>query len=304
MPRLNRTYSSAEAAARLVRVGMAVRSNTRRGRYFVSGSEWLSRAQMLNRFYIPVGSRWGVGTSEQIETPVQPEVLRTIRRLGYHRGERNVLEALERIPLDIDGVRRSYGLEYEIYSLDETQEDKLAKLLDTLPPHITESDGSLRESGVEIVFEPMSEAIYRETFLKLKQFVIQNDISMENTGAHTTYGVNNAMSSKKDIQIRLNRYALAIKSVALQRNIESMFGRDFSSYCQLPQTTLADHHSNAFSNNGRNSTCWEMRLMNWKADIEKVIELFKITETVFYRPTNANDFIKIFNLMGADTSEQ
>ena len=81
MPRLNRTYSSAEAAARLVRVGMAVRSNTRRGRYFVSGSEWLSRAQMLNRFYIPVGSRWGVGTSEQIETPVQPEVLRTIRKI-------------------------------------------------------------------------------------------------------------------------------------------------------------------------------------------------------------------------------
>ena len=125
------------------------------------------------------------------------------------------MEALERIPLDIDGVRRSYGLEYEIYSLTETQEDKLAKLLDTLPPHITESDGSLRESGVEIVFEPMSEAIYRETFLKLKQFVIQNDISMENTGAHTTYGVNNAMSSKK-------RHTDKIKQIRISNKVSGI----------------------------------------------------------------------------------
>lgn len=236
------------------------------------------------------------------ESEPAPEPLRNLNRRGYHHGARNVASALERLSADPDGVKRSFGLEWEIYSLTNEQESKLCYLLDTLPPHETERDGSLTNTGVEIIFEPMSATQYKETFLTLKRFVEENNINMENTGAHTTYGVSNSrIIDRKDLQIRLNRYALAVKAVGTQQNIKGVFGRDFSSYCQLPQNTLTNQHSNAFSNNSRDHTCWEMRLMNWKADIDKIIELFRITESVFYRPTNGNDFIKVFNLLGSNT---
>ena len=82
---------------------------------------------------------------------------------------RNVDEALRRIPEDADGVRRSYGLEYEIYSLTREQESDLADLLDTLPPHVTEKDASLSSSGVEIIFEPMAKAELIKVVKKLRE---------------------------------------------------------------------------------------------------------------------------------------
>ena len=78
----------------------------------------------------------------------EPARRRTIERYRYHSQDRDYASALAQIAPDADGVRRSFGLEYEIYTLSDTQEDKLARLLDTLPAHITESDASLGNSGI------------------------------------------------------------------------------------------------------------------------------------------------------------
>lgn len=238
-----------------------------------------------------------LGTQNHTQ-PAAP--LRTITRYRYHSQPRNITNALERIAYDADGVRRSYGLEWEIYSLTTDQEHQLAQLLDTLPPHATEADASLRRSGVEIVFEPMGKQDYIATFKTLQAFCRENAISMANTGAHTTYGVSNSTASERDLQIRLNRLALAVKSVGTQRAIIELFGRDFSSYCLLPTSTITNHHSNAFSAS-RGSSAWECRLINWRADVDKVVDFLEATEFVFHRPVQAQDFMRVFEALGCDT---
>lgn len=239
--------------------------------------------------------------------------LRRITRSNYHStgsgtSRDGVRGALENIPVDEDGVRRSFGLEYEIYSLNSDQEDKLARLLDTLPPHVTERDGSLGSNGVEIVFLPMSADKYIDTWNKLKEFVRENHVPMDDggtvhmAGAHTTYGVSNSHVSVSDLQIRLNRLALAVKSVGTQRQIKRMFGRDFGNFRVLPNTTTHNSHDNAFSAS-RGTSAWECRLCSWSGDAERIVSFLKRSEFVFNRAFTASDFVDIFEILGGDTSE-
>lgn len=247
--------------------------------------------------------------------PERP-VLRTIHRDAYHTGGRSfVQEALNNIAPDEDGVKRSFGIEYEIYSLTAEQEDKLARLLDTLPKHVTERDGSLGDNGVEIVFAPVDAATYIRTVTTLANFVRENDVRMQGyggsmAGMHTTYGVSNAEASIQDLQIRLNRMALAVKSVATQQKIIEVFGRDFGNYRELPgqssdqNALLYNRHGNAFSTNGRPSNCWENRLVAWKCNPVKLVEFFKATEFAFHRAVQAQDFIKLFEVLGSNADGQ
>lgn len=243
------------------------------------------------------------------ESPIQatrPEPLRTIERRSYHStgggsGRTGIERALLAIAPDEDGVRRSFGLEWEIFALTPRQEDKLARLLDTLPEHVTERDGSLSNTGVEIVFMPMGEQKYIETFTTLKNFCRENSIQMDRTGAHTTYGVSNARCTRDDLQIRINRIALAVKAASTQRAIKTLFGRDFTSYATLPQSTTYQSHSNAWSAS-RGSTAYELRLISWQGEPTLIAQFMRETEFVFQRPFEAEDFMKIFRLLGSDAS--
>lgn len=242
-----------------------------------------------------------VEVSQQSATILQQTRLRRLDRDMYHHGtNRDRFGAqYDLISADSDGVVRSYGLEWEIYSLNEEQEDKLVRLLETLPLHVTERDASLGGTGVEIVFAPLSEAEYKATWKKLQDFCRQESIEMGGTGAHTTYGVSDSAVSVDDLQIRLNRIALSVKACALQSSIKKVFGRDFTSYAALPMSTTYRQHSNAWSAS-RGNTAYELRLCNWKGDVDKIVEFMKATEFIFHRPFTANDFIKIFNIMGSD----
>lgn len=228
---------------------------------------------------------------------------RTITRQGYHSNGSGVnrngcQEALRRIPVSEDGVRRSFGLEWEINRLTEEQEDKLARLLDTLPAHHTERDGSLSSSGVEIVFLPLGEEKIIEVWNTLQTFCREEHIDMMGTGAHLTFGVSNSSVSRRDLQIRINRIALAVKAACEQGAINRVFGRDFTGYARLPQSTTTEDHSNAWSAM-RDNTCYELRLCHWKGKIEKIVEFMKATEFVFHRTFNAQDFVNIFTIMGS-----
>lgn len=237
--------------------------------------------------------------------PEEPPVLRTITRQGYHTNgngtSRNgAREALATIPADEDGVVRSYGLEWEIYSLSPQQEDRLARLLDTLPAHFTERDGSLGSSGVEIIFLPLGEQEYKRVWNALKAFCVDNGVSMSGTGAHTTFGVSNTeITDVSDLQIRINRVALAIKAASTQRAIKTIFGRDFTGYAELPRSTTHSSHSNAWSAS-RGTSAYELRLCSWEGDVDKIVAIMKATEFVFHRTFNAQDFINIFSIMGSD----
>lgn len=241
--------------------------------------------------------------------PVERPVLRTIRRDGYHwngdgTARNGIFEALAAIPTDEDGVKRSFGLEWEIYSLSPEQEDKLARLLDTLPPHFTERDGSLSGRGVEIIFLPLGEEKIKEVWMKLQEFCINERVDMGNTGAHLTYGVSNTeILNLNDLTIRLNRIALAVKAASSQRAIKEVFGRDFTGYAHLPNSSgnvlLQREHSMAWSTS-RGDGAYELRLCNWKGDIYKIVEFMKATEFVFHRAFTANDFINIFRVMGSN----
>lgn len=237
----------------------------------------------------------------------QHRELRHIERNSYHSagsgtGRTGVERALADIALDTDGVRRSYGLEWEINDLNEAQEDKLATLLDTLPKHFTERDGSLSRTGVEIIFLPMSKQVYIDTWTKLKTFCVDNRIDMEGTGAHTTFGVNNSeIRNEDDLQIRLNRVALAIKATSTQGAIKRLFGRDFTSYARLPNSTTHREHSIAISAS-RGRSAFELRLCDWQANVVKLVEFLEKIEFVFHRTFNAQDFINIFTIMGSDCS--
>lgn len=256
------------------------------------------------RAYSPVG---GTGARPQSAPAPEPEPLRTIRRDSYHDNgggicRHGVAEALNAIARDPDGVRRSFGLEWEIYNLTAQQEDKLARLLDTLPAHFTERDGSLGSRGVEIIFLPLGKDDYIRVWNTLKDFCQNNFVEMNGTGAHTTYGVSDSeITEVSDLQIRLNRVALAIKATSTQGAIKRVFGRDFTGYATLPSSTTYTSHSNAWSAS-RGLTAYELRLCNWQGNVEKIVALMKATEFVFHRTFNAQDFINIFTLMGSDCS--
>lgn len=277
----------------------------------------LTLNQVHEKFLIQIGPTegdWHFRTPTQRSEPTstyrapeqQRTVLRRITRNGYHSSgsgaDRNgVQEALARISTDDDGVRRSFGLEWEIYALTETQEDALARLLDTLPPHYTERDGSLGSTGVEIVFLPLEEGKIKQVWNTLTNFCRTNNVSMGGTGAHLTYGVSNSETTVQDLQIRLNRAALAVKSVATQRAIKEVFGRDFTGYARLPQSTTYSEHSNAFSAR-RGEAAWECRLCSYGGNIDKIVEFLKGIECVFHRPFNAQDFLGLFSTFGSDTA--
>lgn len=223
--------------------------------------------------------------------------LRSITRYGYQTQRRNVEEALARIPFDEDGVRRSYGIEYEINSLSREEESELAYLLDTLPPHVCERDGSLTSSGVEIVFEPLGKEDAISVVKTLGEFVRRKGIDMRGAGMHITFGVSNSQVDSSDLIIRTNRLALAVKAAGLQTEIIKLFGRDFTNYARLPESLNDTVRYRAFRVRSRH--CWENRLVAWNCDIERVMEFFSIAEVLFHRPFTGEDFMKVFKLLGS-----
>lgn len=263
-----------------------------------------------SRAYGPIWEEFGFPTEApraEVRRPEPPRP-RTISRGGYHsHGNGTSRDGLDRallaIPRDEDGVRRSFGLEWEINALTTTQEDKLARLLDTLPAHFTERDGSLNSTGVEIIFLPLGREKIIEVWNKLQSFCRENSVDMDGAGAHLTYGVSNSdISDITDLTVRLNRIALSVKAVGTQTQIRNLFGRDFTGYARLPQSTTESGHAMSWSAS-RGCSAYELRLCAWKGNIEKITEFMRATECVFHRPIAAQDFLKIFEIMGADTSE-
>lgn len=295
---------------KLLELGIIERSQ-HRGCYYIVDQpreRTFNRAQIYSRFTDEVmPGRFTLKLEEIAGAKNQSRPQRRINRDYYHSGSRNYEPYISAVPVDEDGVRRTFGLEYEIYQLTLAQESDLAYLLDTLPPHITERDGSLGSNGVEIIFMPMGREQYIQTVKKLREFVEGHHVIMQadsdrQAGMHTTYGVSNAEATEEDLQIRLNRFALAIMALGRKEVITNLFGRYFGNYRELPRSTTHNTHSNAFSTNGRPRTCWECRLPSWKANPEKLVEFFRITESAFHRAFNSEDFEAMFNLLGRDTS--
>lgn len=292
---------------KLLTLGVITRGEVR-GRYAIANCSEngavYSRGDVLTAFAIEgEPRRYKLNDSavsavlQAVADPNRPRPIRTITRASYHSSQRtiNIAESLARITADEDGVVRSYGLEYEIYRLTRQQESDLAYLLDTLPQHETESDGSLSSSGVELVFAPMGEQDLIETVRKLNDFINTNDVEMYNTGMHVTYGVNNSTASFSDLNIRLNRLAYAVTALITQPESDRIFGRRWNSYASVPTRITDTNRYCAF--NPRNGSAWECRLVYYKADIERVVKFFKASETVFYRPFNAEDFVAVFNVL-------
>lgn len=298
------------AIVKLLGLGIITRSQ-HRGHYYIVDQpreRTFNRAQVYSRFTIEVmPGRFTLKFEEIARAKNQSRPQRSINRDSYHGGTRNYEPYIAAVPVDEDGVRRTFGLEYEIYQLTLEQESELAYLLDTLPPHITERDGSLGSRGVEIVFMPMGKDQYIQTVRTLRRFIEDKNITMQadsehQAGMHTTYGVSNAEATKEDLQIRLNRFALAIMALGRKDVITNVFGRYFGNYRELPRSTTYTAHANAFSTNGRPRNCWECRLPSWKADPEKLVQFFRATESAFHRAFNSEDFEAMYNLLGRDTS--
>lgn len=229
-----------------------------------------------------------------------------------------VKECLERIPLDTDGVRRSYGLEYEIYSMTFNERSDLSYLLRHLPKCHPENDGSLGPGGVELVFDPMGEEDYINTIKNLKEFIEIHNIKMKGdsteAGMHTTFGVSNSECRNQEneyengtpfIQIRLNRITAMMHIAGKKDNIRNTFGRYFGYYrhssLELGGANgfiRVDTHENAMSIHGRDPvdgifTCYEFRLPNWQADPEKLVKFFKATEWIFHREWKPSDMLAL-----------
>lgn len=213
-------------------------------------------------------------------------------------------EALARIAPDADGVRRSYGVEYEIYSMDDNQRSELAYVLDTLPAYELHEDGSLGYGGLEVVFDPVGEADYIRIVKTMRQFVESNNVVMEQgeraAGMHTTFGVSNSeVTSKMDLQIRLNRIMSLVRTCMTMAAVKRVFGRFFTYYAALPSEYNFEtmSHTMAASTHGRPTVCWEFRLPNWKCDPEKVVQFLKATEWAFHRVQNGDDMAKLVKLI-------
>ena len=290
---------------------------TTRGHYYIANKPrtiTFRRNDILRQFAVEVeAGKYILNESAIREALNQERPLRRLNILSYgasNHGEQNtrIERALNRIAVDADGVRRSFGVEYEIYQMTARQQSDLAYLLDEMPSHSVHSDGSLGTGGVEVVFDPVDAATYIQIVKKLGQFVRDHNIRMESdsngngAGMHTTYGVSNPEANKADLQIRLNRFALAVKAVGTQSAIKNLFGRDFGRYRILPTSTITNEHGNAFSTNGRPNCCWECRLISWRCNPEKLVEFFKATEVAFHRPVEAQDFVKVFEILGSNTA--
>ena len=271
--------------------GMRFRRDSIQSRFGIEVEEgrYIFNAPVVRNYTPPAGSR-------PVSEASRP--LRTLERHRYQSQNRNVEEGLARIPVDADGTRRSYGIEYEIAALTPLQESELAYLLDTLPPHVCERDGSLTNSGVEIVFEPLGKEDAIRVVKTLGEFVRSKGIDMRGAGMHITFGVNNSLVDTSDLIIRTNRLALAVKASGLQTEIRKLFGRDFTGYARLPESLNDTVRYRAFR--VRNRHCWENRLIQWDCDIERVMEFFSIAEVLFYRPFEAEDFMKVFRLLGSN----
>lgn len=229
-----------------------------------------------------------------------------------------IKECINRIPADMDGVRRSYGLEYEIYSMSTNDRSDLSYLLRHLPKCHPENDGSLGPGGVELVFDPMGEEDYINTVKTLKEFVERHHIVMRGgsteAGMHTTYGVSNsechnALNERENgvpfIQLRLNRISAMMHIAGKKDNIRNTFGRYFGHYRRsslelggVSEFIHVDTHENAMSIHGRDPvdgifTCYEFRLPNWQADPEKVVKFFKATEWIFHREWKPSDMLSL-----------
>lgn len=296
----------------LVRMGIIAPTSTR-GRYnitYVYGQSMVQgrRDDILAHFTIMVAENRHYWNLDHVARALVPE-FRTIRRYGYHssRPGFDIDRALAAIQPDEDGIVRSFGIEYEIYSLTRAQESKLAALLDTLPMHVCENDASLGNNGVEIVFAPVGAEEYIRIVNTLADFVRTNNVQMQydsqrQAGMHTTYGISRTSATRSDMQIRLNRFAFAVQAVGTQQAITSLFGRTFGHYRELPTSTTTNAHGNAFSTNGRPSTCWECRLTSWRCDAARMVEFFRATESVFSRPFNESDFAAIFAIMNGTST--
>lgn len=312
---------------KLLAAGVIARTEIR-GRYTVDGETGTFRRNDLirrfalevepNRYLLNSNARRAIETIQlrraqaaaQARAEQEARTRRRLTQRSYHSGDRSgFAAALESIPVDEDGVRRSFGIEYEVYALNADQEDKLARLLDTLPMHIVEHDGSLDPSGCEIVFAPVGADEYVRIVETLARFVRENDVAMASSygssmaGMHTTYGVSNAEATRSDLQIRLNRFAFAVMAAGTQGQIKRLFGRHFGQYRELPQSTTTDTHSNAFSTHGRPQTCWECRLPSWECNPRQMVKFFAATEGAFHHPVNAEDFVKVFEVLGGNTEQ-
>lgn len=288
----------------LLERGVIVR--VRRGRYVIpemgDGREY-DRGSLHRLFGIEVEPGRFILCEDVVRafTPTGGRRKRRIERFDYHSQSRNVAEALERIPFDKDGVRRSYGIEFEIYALTEEQESALAYLLDTLPPHVTERDASLSDTGIEIVFEPLGRKDAVRVVKELQNFVREHDVHMYNTGMHITFGVSNSEATEEELVVRTNRLALAVKAVGTRESLIELFGRDFNDYARLPGNLLSTMRHRAFR--VRSSSCWECRLIDWSCDIDRVMEFFEATEVLFHRPFKVEDFMRIFRLLGSNVDD-
>lgn len=255
---------------------------------------------------------------------------RTLTRGYYHQygngtSRHGLQAALNRIAADSDGVKRSFGVEYEIYRLTPEQESDLCYLLDDLPPCKPEHDGSLSTNGVELVFDPVGKEDYIRIVRTLRTFIDEHGIYMlddttgQGAGMHTTYGVSNSHARTTDtirvsgctvplIQARLNRVSSLMKVCATKQQIKDVFGRYFTSYAQSSFSQGEDsylrynNHSNSMSINGRAPvndvyTCWEFRLPCYKCDPEKVVDFFKATEWVFHHTMHTEDVTAMLNVL-------
>lgn len=297
---------------RLLADGVIIKDPLRRGHYTVRGEdEDVRRIDIVSRFCQEVAPGRYYILEDKVQEVLGRRIARPLRYLAIdsygdsNHGDQNywVRQALLSIPNDADGIRRSFGLEFEIYELPTEQDTSdLAYLLDELPAHTCNHDGSLSSSGVEVVFAPMSADDYIRTVKTLRQFVEDHGIEMQDgdygAGMHTTYGVSNTESTKEDMQIRLSRIGLMIKASMTRRQIIDKFGRDFGNYRLLPNANLSNFsHSLALSMNGRPNCCWEFRLPNYKADPEFLVNFFKVTEWIFHRPATGKDMYNLFNLL-------
>lgn len=274
-------------------------------------------------------------TAEAIANAVREEHTRSTRprrhleRGYYHQNgqgtsRHGLQQALNRIQTDSDGVKRSFGIEYEIYTLTAEQESDLCYLLDELPPCKPEMDGSLGTNGVELVFDPVGKDDYIRIVRTLRRFLEENRIYMpdgeagrSSAGMHTTYGVSNSHARDTDtirvggytvplIQARLNRISSLMKVCATKQQIKTIFGRYFTGYAQSSFSQgecnylRYNAHENSMSINGRAPvdhiyTCWEFRLLYYKCDPEKVVDFFKATEWVFHRTMHVEDATAMLN---------
>lgn len=277
-----------------------------------------------------------VSTAEAIANEVRAEHARSTRphrhlnRGSYHSNGQGTArygleQALSRITADSDGVKRSFGIEYEIYTLTSDQESDLCYLLDTLPPCKAERDSSLGSNGVELVFDPVGKDDYIRIVRTLRTFIDEHGIYMLNedsgsgAGMHTTYGVSNSHARTSDtirvngynvplIQARLNRISSLIKVTCTKQQVKSVFGRYFTGYARSSFSEGESYylsyndHSNSMSINGRRPvndiyTCWEFRLPCYKCDPEKVVDFLKATEWVFHRTMHTEDVTAMLNII-------